>query len=165
MQGLYQSLPASWYSGRRNQRHRAAFREFGQRVRHRVRIMNGMTFSRMFFALVAPALAVALVALACSAASAASAAERVPVRIIAINDLHGHLEPGENSIAVPHPDDPTRAVALRAGAQSASASEGGRRCDPARRGCRRCPWRRLPPMIAAAIRPGVRYSRFAQARA
>ena len=122
MQGLYQSLPASWYSGRRNQRHHAAFREFGQRVRHRVRIMNGMTFSRMFLALVAPALAVALVALACPAASAASAAERVPVRIIAINDLHGHLEPGENSIAVPHPDDPTRAVALRAGGVAALAT-------------------------------------------
>jgi len=48
-------------------------------------------------------------------APAAPAAERVAVRLIAFNDLHGHLEPGENSIVVPDPLDPTRTVPLRAG--------------------------------------------------
>ena len=43
------------------------------------------------------------------------AAEVVPVRIIAINDLHGHLDPGDNTIPVPHPDDPSRVVPLRSG--------------------------------------------------
>ena len=38
----------------------------------------------------------------------------VAVRIIGINDLHGHLEPGDNSIEVIHPDE-RRAVPLRSG--------------------------------------------------
>jgi 5'-nucleotidase len=37
------------------------------------------------------------------------------VRLIAFNDLHGHLEPGDNSIAVTDAKDPTRSVSLRAG--------------------------------------------------
>lgn len=44
-----------------------------------------------------------------------AAADTVPVRIITINDFHGHLEPGDNAIQVPHPADPTRSVALRSG--------------------------------------------------
>ncbi len=32
----------------------------------------------------------------------------VPVRIIAFNDFHGHLEPGENAVEVPDPSDPAR---------------------------------------------------------
>ncbi|MCA3220593.1 MAG: bifunctional metallophosphatase/5'-nucleotidase [Burkholderiales bacterium] len=40
---------------------------------------------------------------------------QIPLRIIAINDLHGHLEPGENTIGVPHPQDATRIVPLRTG--------------------------------------------------
>ncbi len=84
--------------------------------------MAGMTRFRISPALAAAALTTALVALAAAAISTASATERVPVRIIAINDLHGHLEPGENSIAVPHPDDPTRTVTLRAGGVAALAT-------------------------------------------
>jgi 5'-nucleotidase len=45
----------------------------------------------------------------------ASAHAQVPLRIIAINDFHGHLEPGENAIGVPHPQEPARTVALRSG--------------------------------------------------
>jgi len=43
------------------------------------------------------------------------ARELVAVRLIAFNDLHGHLEPGDNSVAMPDPRDPTRPIALRAG--------------------------------------------------
>ena len=43
------------------------------------------------------------------------ASETVAVRLIAFNDLHGHLEPGDNAIAVPDPHDPARQVALPAG--------------------------------------------------
>jgi 5'-nucleotidase len=39
----------------------------------------------------------------------------VPVRLIAFNDFHGHLEAGENEVQVPDPADPGRSVALRAG--------------------------------------------------
>jgi 5'-nucleotidase len=46
---------------------------------------------------------------------ATDAAEPLTVRIIAINDLHGHLEPGENTIQVPHPSDPHRVHPLRSG--------------------------------------------------
>jgi 5'-nucleotidase len=56
-----------------------------------------------------------LAALAPLLAPSAMAAEPVPIRLIAFNDLHGHLEPGENSIAVPDPRDPARTVALRTG--------------------------------------------------
>lgn len=47
--------------------------------------------------------------------SAANATSSVPLRLIAINDFHGHLEPGDNAVMVQHPDDPTRVVPLRAG--------------------------------------------------
>lgn len=46
---------------------------------------------------------------------APASAQRVPVRIIAINDFHGHLEPGDNAIAVADPADPASTVLLRSG--------------------------------------------------
>jgi 5'-nucleotidase len=39
----------------------------------------------------------------------------VAVRVIAFNDFHGHLEPGENAIAVPDPAQPGRTASLRSG--------------------------------------------------
>lgn len=48
-------------------------------------------------------------------ASAAAAAAPLMVRIIAINDLHGHLEPGDNAIAVADPERPGQIVPLRSG--------------------------------------------------
>jgi 5'-nucleotidase len=78
--------------------------------------MTVMTWFRILRTLGTAALLVA------QAAGAANAAERVAVRIIAINDLHGHLEPGENSLVVPHPDDPARTVTLRAGGVAALAT-------------------------------------------
>jgi 5'-nucleotidase len=45
----------------------------------------------------------------------AGAIEPVEVRLIAFNDFHGHLLPGENSIAVADPRHPARTVALRSG--------------------------------------------------
>jgi 5'-nucleotidase len=45
----------------------------------------------------------------------APADAQIPLRIIAIIDLHGHLEPGENTIGVPHPQDASRFVPLRTG--------------------------------------------------
>jgi 5'-nucleotidase len=39
----------------------------------------------------------------------------VAVRIIAINDFHGHLEPGENIVTVPDPTDSGRSLSLRSG--------------------------------------------------
>ncbi len=47
--------------------------------------------------------------------AAAQPATTVSLRIIAINDFHGHLEPGDNAVAVPDPDDPSRTVLLRSG--------------------------------------------------
>jgi 5'-nucleotidase len=44
-----------------------------------------------------------------------SARELVAVRLVAFNDLHGHLEPGGNSIAVPDPRDASKRVDLRTG--------------------------------------------------
>ena len=64
--------------------------------------------------------AVAMAALCLAAFTAA--AEPLTLRIIAINDFHGHLEPGENVIAVPHPADPSRTVALRSGGAAFIAS-------------------------------------------
>lgn len=61
--------------------------------------------------LLARTLAIALVL----AASAAWCQDAVEVRIIAINDFHGHLEPGDNAVQVPDPDDPARNVSLRSG--------------------------------------------------
>ncbi len=46
---------------------------------------------------------------------ALSHARDIELRIIAFNDFHGHLEPGENTLLVPHPDDAQRRVALRTG--------------------------------------------------
>jgi 5'-nucleotidase len=43
------------------------------------------------------------------------ARELVAVRLIAFNDLHGHLEPGDNTIAIPDPRDPAQRIALRTG--------------------------------------------------
>jgi 5'-nucleotidase len=45
----------------------------------------------------------------------AAAAQTVPVRIIAINDFHGHLESADNAIAVPDPANPATTVQLRSG--------------------------------------------------
>ena len=50
------------------------------------------------------------------------ARELVAVRLIAFNDLHGHLEPGDNSIAAPDPRDPTQRIALRTGGLAYLAS-------------------------------------------
>lgn len=44
-----------------------------------------------------------------------AAAAPVSLRIIAINDLHGHLEPGDNAIAVPDPASPGSTRPLRSG--------------------------------------------------
>jgi len=51
------------------------------------------------------------------------ARDLVAVRLIAFNDLHGHLEPGDNAIAMPDPRDPAQRIAMRTGgvAQLASA--------------------------------------------
>jgi 5'-nucleotidase len=45
----------------------------------------------------------------------AVAAEPARVRLIAFNDFHGYLEPGELTVPVPDPADPTRLVPLRSG--------------------------------------------------
>jgi 5'-nucleotidase len=55
-------------------------------------------------------------------AAATAGASPLTLRIIAINDFHGHLEPGDNAIAVPHPADPTRSVPLRSGGAAFVAS-------------------------------------------
>jgi 5'-nucleotidase len=52
--------------------------------------------------------------LACVPLSAC-AQSGVTVRIIAINDFHGHLEPGDNTIHVPDPAQTSRTVPLRTG--------------------------------------------------
>ena len=44
-----------------------------------------------------------------------ASAQNVPLRIIAINDFHGHLEPADNAIAVPDPANPASTVLLRSG--------------------------------------------------
>lgn len=55
----------------------------------------------------------ALTALLAFATSASG--QLTTVRIIAFNDFHGHLEPGDNAVQVPTADEPTRTVALRSG--------------------------------------------------
>ena len=45
----------------------------------------------------------------------AAFAQTVTLRIIAINDFHGHLEPADNAIAVPDPTNPATTVLLRSG--------------------------------------------------
>ena len=52
---------------------------------------------------------------ACVLPCAFPAAAQVPLRIIAINDFHGHLEPADNAIAVPDPANPATTVLLRSG--------------------------------------------------
>jgi 5'-nucleotidase len=47
--------------------------------------------------------------------SVANAQSTVAIRIIAINDFHGHLEAGDNAIAVPDPVDAARSRPLRSG--------------------------------------------------
>jgi 5'-nucleotidase len=60
--------------------------------------------------------AVTSIALALVAPSPASArGATVPVRIIAFNDFHGHLEAGDNAVDVPDPSDPARSRPLRVG--------------------------------------------------
>jgi len=49
-------------------------------------------------------------ALLAAATVAAQPAATVPLRIIAINDFHGHLEPGDNVVQVPDPDEPLRTL-------------------------------------------------------
>jgi 5'-nucleotidase len=61
-------------------------------------------------------------ALAAIAPSLALAQSPVPLRIIAFNDFHGHLEPGDNVVQVPDPDDPSRSVPLRSGGAAYLAS-------------------------------------------
>lgn len=66
------------------------------------------------------AAAVAVVAVvACVAdpafATAGAGAGAVPVRLIAINDFHGHLEPGEHVIEVPEPAGGDRPLPVRVG--------------------------------------------------
>jgi 5'-nucleotidase len=68
--------------------------------------------NRWTTALVAAALA--LLALAVLPASLAQG-NHVQVRVIAFNDFHGHLAPGENRIDVPDPADPARTRPLRVG--------------------------------------------------
>ncbi|MCK6430702.1 MAG: bifunctional metallophosphatase/5'-nucleotidase, partial [Burkholderiaceae bacterium] len=45
----------------------------------------------------------------------AQPSELARVRLIAFNDFHGHLLPGELTIAVPHPTDAVRTLAVRSG--------------------------------------------------
>jgi 5'-nucleotidase len=45
----------------------------------------------------------------------ANAQSTVAIRIIAINDFHGHLEARDNAVAVPDPTDPGRSLSLRSG--------------------------------------------------
>lgn len=56
-----------------------------------------------------------LIAVSAVAAISAASAQSVPVRIIAFNDFHGHLEPSDNTIAVADPSDPGTTVLLRTG--------------------------------------------------
>ncbi|HUL68153.1 MAG TPA: bifunctional metallophosphatase/5'-nucleotidase [Burkholderiaceae bacterium] len=48
-------------------------------------------------------------------AAAPALAPTIALRIIAFNDFHGHLEPGENSLPVPYPGDVGRSSPLRSG--------------------------------------------------
>ena len=58
----------------------------------------------------------AAAAAACGLHAAKAFAEApLQLRIIGIIDFHGHLEPGDNTVQVPDPHDPTRTVALRSG--------------------------------------------------
>ncbi|MCU0764680.1 MAG: bifunctional metallophosphatase/5'-nucleotidase [Burkholderiaceae bacterium] len=74
-----------------------------------------------------------LVALLLAVSLPAAASELVAIRLIAFNDLHGHLEPGDNSVSLPDPRDPARRIALRTGgvAHLASAVRALRKEQPA----------------------------------
>jgi len=65
---------------------------------------------------------VLLVALGLVAAGCASTRDLIPVRLIAFNDLHGHLEAGNNAVAVADPRDPSKQVTPRAGGVAYLAS-------------------------------------------
>ena len=54
-------------------------------------------------------------AVACALLLQTASAQTVAVRIIAINDFHGHLEHANNTIRVPDPGDPSSTVALHSG--------------------------------------------------
>ena len=69
-----------------------------------------------------PALRRLLAAAALALALPLQAGELVDVRLIVFNDLHGHLEPGDNSILVPDPRDRTQQVPLRTGGLAHLAS-------------------------------------------
>src|ERR1700757_4326062 len=61
-------------------------------------------------------LAVMLLALLCPASpSLAQTATPVDVRILAINDFHGYLQPPPGGIRIAGPDDNTRKIAVPAG--------------------------------------------------
>ena len=47
--------------------------------------------------------------------AAGAQAAGIPLRLIAFNDFHGHLEPGSNTLALPDPDDPAKTVYLPTG--------------------------------------------------
>src|SRR3989442_7630573 len=55
------------------------------------------------------------------AAAMAQAASGVPLRLIAINDFHGNLEPANLSLALPDPDDATKTLRVAAGGAPALA--------------------------------------------
>ena len=57
----------------------------------------------------------ALAALLWAVGIPAQPAPTVPLRIVAINDFHGHLEAGENAVQVPDPGEPSRMLPLRSG--------------------------------------------------
>ena len=59
--------------------------------------------------------ALAVLVYAFSLHTSAVSAQNVSLRIIAINDFHGHLEPADNSIAVPDPANRVNTVPLRSG--------------------------------------------------
>lgn len=42
-------------------------------------------------------------------------AENIPLRLIAFNDFHGHLEPGSKTLALPDPSDPAKTVRVPTG--------------------------------------------------
>jgi 5'-nucleotidase len=69
-----------------------------------------------------PAATPAAVQTAAPAATAPPVAAQVPVRVIAFNDFHGHLEPGSLGITLPGPAQP--GALLRAAAGGAAALAG-----------------------------------------
>ena len=61
------------------------------------------------------AIAWVLIAASLVAAFSVASAQTVPVRIIAFNDFHGHLEPSDNTLAVPDPSNSAATTQLRTG--------------------------------------------------